>query len=172
MHSRYSTWLTTFMAIAACSALAAPCARAQLPIPSFAIVGGVSSYDLSGTGKTPIGAVRVDLPLLVLIAEGSLGVMRPDEQIAGRRTYVIPEVQLQYQFLPVLVRPYVGVGGGIFRAISGPDPHRSDFTLSASAGVRVSLPLTGLGVRGEVRVRGIGSGFRGSATEWTLGLSL
>jgi hypothetical protein len=37
--------------------------------------------------------------------------------------------------------------------------------------VRVAVPLIGAGVRGEVRVRGIGSGFGGSAAEWTLGVS-
>jgi hypothetical protein len=144
--------------------------RAQLPIPSLSIVGGVSQYDLSGTGSTPIGAVRVDVPLFVLLAEGSLGVMRPKEQ-SGTRTYVIPEVQLQYQLLPMLVRPYIGVGAGVFRAIAGPDPRRSDMTLSAAAGVRATVPLIGFGLRAEARVRGIGSGFSGSATELTVGVS-
>lgn len=157
-------------AIAALIALIPAAAHAQLPIPSVAVVGGVSHYDLSGTGSTAIGAVRLDIPLLMLLAEGSLGVMRPKEQ-DGTRTYVIPEAQLQYQIFPFLVRPYVGVGGGVFRAVSGPDPRHSDFTLSASAGIRASLPLLPVGVRAEARVRGIGSGFSGSATELTLGVS-
>ena len=145
--------------------------RAQLPIPSFSVAGGVSNYDLSGTGTTPFGVARLDLSLLSLIAEGSVGVLRPTEDGDAHRTYIVPEAQLQYQFLPLLVRPYIGVGAGSFRAIAGPDPHRSDLTLSASAGVRVGIPLTPIGARGEVRVRGIGSGFTGSAVEWTLGLS-
>jgi hypothetical protein len=145
-------------------------ARAQLPIPSFAVVGGVSHYDLSGTGTTPIGAVRVDIPLLLFVAEGSLGVMRPKEDV-GTRTYIIPEVQLQYQLLPILIRPYIGVGGGLFKAIAGPDPQRSLVTASASAGIRATLPLTGLGFRVEGRVRGIGSGFGSSSAELTFGVS-
>jgi hypothetical protein len=145
-------------------------AHAQLPVPSLALVGGVSNYDLSGTGSTAFGAVRVDVPLLAVIAEGSLGMMRPKEQ-DGTRTYVIPEVQLQYQLFPLLVRPYLGVGGGVFKAIAGPDPQRSDFTLSAAAGVRATIPLIGFGVRAEARVRGIGSGFSGSSTELTVGVS-
>jgi hypothetical protein len=152
------------------AAMAARPAHAQLPIPSFAVVGGVSHFDLSGTGTTAIGAVRVDIPLLMLVAEGSFGVMRPTEDV-GTRTYIIPEAQLQYQLFPLLVRPYIGVGGGWFRAVSGADPHRNDLTLSASAGVRFSIPLLPLGLRAEARVRGIGSGFGGSATELTLGAS-
>jgi hypothetical protein len=145
-------------------------AVAQLPIPSFGIVGGVSSYDLSGTGTTPIGALRVDIPLLVLVAEGSLGIMRPKEQ-SGTRTYIIPEAQLQYHILPILLRPYIGVGGGLFKGISGPEPLESRMTLSASAGIRATLPLTGLGFRVEARVRGIGSHFAGSSAELTAGLT-
>ena len=145
-------------------------AAAQLPIPSLSIVGGVSHYDLSGTGTAPFGAVRLDIPLLFVIAEGSLGVLRTHEDV-GSRTYVIPEVQLQWQILPFLVKPYVGLGGGLFRTVSGPGSSASDITASASAGVRLGIPLIGAGLRAEVRVRGIGSSFSGSATEWTLGVS-
>jgi hypothetical protein len=145
-------------------------AAAQLPFPTFAVVGGVSHFDLAGTGTGPIGAARVDIPLLLLLAEGSFGVMRAKEDM-GTRTYIIPEAQLQYQLLPLLVRPYLGVGAGWFRAVSGPDPHRNDVTLSASAGVRFSIPLLPLGLRAEARFRGIGSGFNSSATELTVGAS-
>ncbi|MDB4912457.1 MAG: hypothetical protein JWM95_101 [Gemmatimonadetes bacterium] len=145
-------------------------AHAQLPIPSLSVVGGVSSYDLSGTGTTPFGALRLEVPLIFLIAEGSLGVMRPSEG-SGTHTYIIPEVQAQWQLLPFLVKPYIGVGGGLFRAISGPGTHANTITGSASAGVRVGVPLIGAGFRAEARVRGIGSGFGGSAVEYTAGVS-
>ncbi|MDB4878265.1 MAG: hypothetical protein JWM41_4711 [Gemmatimonadetes bacterium] len=133
-------------------------------------MGGVSHYNLSGTGTAPFGALRLEIPLLIAVAEGSLGVFRPNEN-GVHRTYVIPEAQLQWQLLPVLVKPYIGIGGGWFRAVSGPDPRRNDFTLSAAAGIRVGIPLTGFGVRAEARVRGIGSSFGSSATELTLGVS-
>ena len=155
-------------------------AAAQLPIPSLSIVGGVSRYNLSGTGTAPFGAVRLDIPLLFVIAEGSLGVLRTNGDVASR-TYVIPEVQLQWQLLPFLVKPYVGLGGGLFRTVTGTGTstgtstgtgsNASDITASASAGVRLGIPLIGAGLRAEVRVRGIGSSFSGSATEWTLGVS-
>jgi hypothetical protein len=162
--------MPVLIGLCAFSALPVRSANAQLPIPSFSVAGGVSHYSLSGTGTAPIGVARVDIPLLSIIGEGSVGVFRPKEDADVHRTYIIPEAQLQFQVLPVLIRPYVGVGGGWFRAISGPDPHRNDLTLSASAGVRAGIPLTGIGVRGEVRLRSIG-GFDNHAAEFTLGVS-
>jgi hypothetical protein len=153
--------------------LAAPrVAAAQLPvpIPKFGLVGGVGHYDLPGAGSTPIGALRVTIPLIAIVAEGSLGVIHPDEN-GNAHTYIIPEAQLQYQFLPFVVRPYIGVGGGWFRAVSGPDPRLSTGTASASAGVRISPPLLGFGLSGEVRFRGIGSSFNSTATEFTVGIN-
>jgi len=145
---------------------------AQLPIPTFGLAGGVTHLDLSGTGSGPIGSLRVDLPLFPLILEGSLSAFRPNELTGGvRRSYVIPEAQLQFQLFPMFVRPYVGVGAGYFRAISGPDPRRNDVAFSASAGIRAGLPTMPFGIRTEFRVRGIGSGFAGNTTEWTIGIS-
>ena len=144
--------------------------HAQLPIPRFAIVGGVSHYSLATTGSAPFGAVRLELPLTTLVLEGSLGAFRPDEQTV-QRTYIIPEAQLQWQILPIFIRPYVGAGIGWFRAMSGPSPAPNDVTYSASAGVRFGLPLLGFGLRAEARTRGIGSGFDRKTTEFTVGVS-
>lgn len=149
----------------------APRLSGQLPIPTFGLAGGVSHFDLSGTGSAPIAAARIDLPLFPLIAEASLTAFRPNEQNGVRRSYIIPEAQLQFQLFPMFVRPYIGIGAGYFRAITGPDPHRNDVTYSASAGIRAGLPTLPFSLRTEVRVRGIGSGFAGSATEWTIGIS-
>jgi len=164
---------SVFAALCAAAMLAGTSrpADAQLPIPSVSLMGGVSQFDLSGTGTAPFGAVRLQIPLVFVIAEGSLGVFRPKEQDGRQRTYIIPEAQLQWQILPFLVKPYLGLGAGVFRAVSGPEPHRSEFTGSASAGVRVAVPVIGVGFRGELRVRGIGSGFNGSAAEWTVGVT-
>jgi hypothetical protein len=148
-----------------------PRASAQLPIPRFEIAGGVSKFDMSGTGTAPFGAVRVDLPLTALIFEGSFGAFRPQEQFGVRRTYIVPEGQVQLQLFPAIIRPYVGVGGGWVRAVSGPDPRRNDVTGSLSAGIRAGLPGLPFALRAEVRVRGIGKGFTSSASEWTIGLS-
>ena len=106
-----------------------------------------------------------------VIAEGSVAAFRPSEQNGVHRTYIIPEAQLQFQVVPIIVRPYLGVGAGWFRAVSGAEPRSNDLTLSASVGIRAGLPVLPFGVRAELRVRGIGSGFSGSAAEWTLGIS-
>ena len=173
---RPSSRLAATLLLSAIVTLPTHRAAAQLPIPSLSIVGGVSRYNLSGTGTAPFGAVRLDIPLLFVIAEGSLGVLRTNGDVASR-TYVIPEVQLQWQLLPFLVKPYVGLGGGLFRTVSGTGTgtgtgsSASEITASASAGVRLGIPLIGAGLRAEVRIRGIGSSFSGRATEWTLGVS-
>ena len=145
--------------------------NAQLPIPTFGLAGGVSHFDLAGTGSAPIAVLRLDLPLFPLIAEASLTAFRPNEQNGVRRSYIIPEAQLQYQLFPMFVRPYVGVGAGYFRAITGPDPHRNEVTYSASAGIRAGFPTLPFSLRTELRARGIGSGFAANAVEWTIGIS-
>ena len=146
-------------------------ASAQLPIPRFEIAGGVSKFDLSGTGTAPFGAVRVDLPLSALVIEGSLGAFRPQENFGVHHTYLVPEGQVQLQLFPAIIRPYIGVGGGWMRAVDGPDPRRNDVTASLSAGVRAGLPGLPFALRGEVRLRGIGSNFGQRASEYTIGLS-
>jgi hypothetical protein len=144
---------------------------AQLPIPRPAIVAGVSMYDLgdSGVGQqsTGIAALRVDLPLVLFLAEGSLGIFRP--KVAGEtRTYIIPEVQAQYQLFPALVRPYLGLGIGMLNPVSGGGS--AEVTYSASAGIRLGFPVLPIGLRGEARVRA-GNGLKRQATELTVGIS-
>ena len=144
--------------------------KAQLPIPTFAVLGGVSHFNLSTTGTAPFGAVRLEVPIATLLVEGSLGAFRPDERTV-QRTYIIPEAQLQWQILPVIVRPYVGAGIGWLRAISGPSPAPNDVVYSASAGVRIGLPLLGFGLRGEARTHAGGSGLDRKSTEFIVGVS-
>jgi hypothetical protein len=150
-------------------ALVPRAAHGQLPIPSVNLMAGVSHYDLATSGSAPIGAIRVDVPLVTLVGEGSLAAFWPNEA-GAHRTYIIPEAQLQYQFLPLLVRPYIGAGVGWFRAVTGPSPLTNDVTLSASAGVRIGIPLTGIGFRAEVRTREIGSSLSRRTTEYTVGV--
>jgi hypothetical protein len=150
------------------TASVAAAADAQLPIPKLSVAGGVSHYSLGTSGTSGLGALRLEVPLVSLVGEGSLALFRPT--IDGvARTALIPEAQVQWQFFPVLVRPYVGVGGGWIVATSGPAPHPTTGTLSASAGVRIGVPFTPLTARGEVRYRTAGSSRH--ATELTLGAS-
>ena len=162
---RFTNRLLTSAALALCLASAA---RAQLPIPSMAIVGGVSHYSLSGSsGSTAIGALRVDIPVVVAVLEGSIAAFRPQDG-GSAHTYIIPEAQLQWQLFPTIVRPYLGAGLGWFKSITGSSPHGNDLTTSLSAGVRVGVPLVPITGRAEIRVRGVG-GFGSHATELTIG---
>jgi hypothetical protein len=55
--------------------------------------------------------------------------------------------------------------------VSGPSPAPNDVTYSASAGVRLGLPLIPFGLRAEARTRAIGSGLARKTTEFTVGIS-
>jgi hypothetical protein len=159
--ARALMWLVAAPALAAA-------AGAQLPIPKLSLAGGVSHYSLGTSGTSALGALRLEVPLVSLVGEGSLALFRPT--IDGvARTALIPEAQIQWQFFPVLVRPYVGVGGGWIVAATGPSPRPTTGTLSASAGVRVGVPFTPLTARAEARYRTAGSSRH--ATELTLGAS-
>ena len=141
--------------------------------PALSLAAGAFQFDLSGTGTAPMVAARAELPLnRYLLAEGGLVVARPKQQFGGTTTFFVPEAQIQAQ-APLAggrVAPYLGVGAGyaIDRRTSAFGGTRSDPTFSAATGVRYWL-TDQLGLRGELRVRGVGSGFGGSAAEWTLG---
>ena len=168
------TTLRTLTFIAALAATAAV-GHAQLgpaPRPVLSLSAGVAQFDLAGTGNAPTAALRLERAVAGrwLLAEGGVGVLRPREQSRGRRTYAIPELQLQAQLPAALVQPYVGAGVGWFRQVGGAAPAGSEVTVSGAAGLRVAPAASRLGGRAELRVRGIGARFEGSSAEWTAGL--
>jgi hypothetical protein len=148
-------------------------AAAQYLLPSGSLLVGATNYDLppNRKGTAPFAAIRMEYPILFLVAEGSLGLFRFHPPNERRRIYVVDEAQIQYQFLPVAIKPYFGAGIGRFIAIAGDSPRRGDVTLSAAAGIRVGLPAVGARLRSEFRVRYVGAEFIGSAAEWTVGVS-
>ena len=106
--------------------------------------------------------------------EGGVTAARPDQQFGARTTFLAPEAQLQRQ-LPVAggrVAPYLGAGAGaaldLRRGRFGGT--RADLTVSGAGGLRAWLSEQ-VGLRAELRVRGMGRRFTGSAAEWTLGAS-
>jgi len=146
-------------------------ARGQLPIPRPSLIGGVTHTKLGdslSSSTSAIGGLRIDVPLLAIVAEGSVAVFRATEE-DRRHTYVIPEVQAQWQFFQLLVRPYVGLGAGWFHPFSG-SPLGNQATYSASLGVRAGIPLSPVAFRAEVRTRTIGSPFNRHANEFTVGV--
>ncbi len=156
---------------AAAGAAAAQPPSAPAPAPwryGASLVAGVSQYDLSGTGTTAVLGMRLDAELRRwLVAEAALGFFRPEEQVGERTRYTLPEAQLQVQWPGRVVRPYLGAGGGYLLA-DGARGGRG--TASAAGGARIALPGPRFDARGELRVRGVGSGFSGAAAEWVVGL--
>jgi hypothetical protein len=148
-------------------------AQSVAPAPTFSVHAGAFQYDLSGVGTTPMVAVRADFPLgRIALVEGSVGGARPDQQFGERTTLMIPEAQLQFQLPLGRVLPYIGAGGGAFLDFrSGENGGLvSAVTGSVAGGVRAWVTPR-VGLRAELRVRGIGSRFTGAAAEWTGGLS-
>lgn len=144
---------------------------AQLPSPKLGISAGASHYSFGGvesSGTTAIGALRLELPLLFIVADGSLGLFRP--KVRGQtNTFIVPELQVQWQFSPIGVRPYLGLGAGWLHPTGGPAV--TEMTYSAAAGVRAGIPFIPLGFRAEARHRILGSSLGRHATELTLGVS-
>jgi hypothetical protein len=117
---------------------------------------------------TPMVAFRADFPLgRALLAEGGFGVARPESGSGSRATLLTPEAQLQAQLRLGRVLPYIGLGGGAAVASEAGNID-SEVTASAAGGFRAWLTPRA-GIRAELRVRGIGSGFEGAAAEWTVG---
>jgi len=146
-------------------------ANAQLNHPHVSVMAGGSTYDMSRSGTSPFGALRLDIPFVKIVYEASLGIFEARESVGGKGTYLIPEVQIQYQFSPNRIRPYIGIGGGYIGNVSGPEDHWWSATGSASVGVRSTLPSSSVGISGEVRFRGFSGGVEGGHTvEYALGL--
>ncbi len=142
-------------------------AGAQSPTVTFA--AGISGYRLEQSGSAPVGSVRADFSVTPLVGEIGITMFVPRAN-NERHVDVIPELQAQWQFSPVLVSPYIGVGGGWVQSISGPGDEDTG-TISAALGARFVLPFTSLGFRGELRGRMIGSSISRNALELTLGVS-
>lgn len=146
----------------------APCASAQSPSrfrSAVGLSGGVAQFDMSGTGTAPFGALRLEHEFTSwLVADGALGVLRPEEQLAQRRVYLVPEAQLQVQHAFGGVRPYLGAGIGMLKSVSGSD--RTYAIFSGATGARVAVSNS-VDLRGELRVTGQSA----TLAQWTLGLS-
>jgi hypothetical protein len=140
--------------------------------PRLTLVAGVSQYDLSGTGNAFTTAVRFDAEVTPSILwEASVGFTFPSQQFGDTTTVVIPEAQVQLQW-PARLAPYIGLGAGISMDFREEDVGgtQTEPTFAGALGLRFALTERA-GLRAELRVRGIGTGFEGSAAEWNGGLS-
>jgi hypothetical protein len=164
---RWSLLAATMLAVFT----AQPCADAQTQDRSvaLAIVAGPFQYDLSGTGTSVFGAVRLDIPLTrYVVFEPGVTVGRYDPQFGSKITLIFPELQMQLRAPSDAVSPYLGAGVGPAFAIRG-GQSETELFLTGALGVRVRLSSE-WGMRGELRVRAIDP-FAGTTAEWGIGIS-
>jgi hypothetical protein len=172
---RFALALATVLATGLPVAAQAQSAALESMRPAVSVNAGAFQFDLSGTGTAPMIAGRAELPVnRYFIAEAGLLAARPEQQFGAKSTFLAPELQLQLQ-APLAdgrIAPYLGAGAGLAMDLrnSRYGGNQTDPTISGATGVRYWL-TDALGLRAELRVRGIGSGFAGSAAEWTLGTS-
>jgi len=148
---------------------------AAAPNPSLAqeralgVVGGVWDYDLSGTGKTGFGGLRLEWPLnRVFLLEPALTYSRYTEQFGSAINYLISEYQGQVQYPGRVLRPFLGAGLGLSYAWGG-GVSATDLTLTGGIGTRVRLTDV-WSARAELRARSIDP-FHNTIAEWTLGVA-
>jgi hypothetical protein len=171
MNRRAATRMSIALASVLIAVLGVQRASAQDGL-RLTLAAGVSEFDLSGTGTSFTAAARLDGEVTeLLILEGSVGVSFPDQQFGDTTTFVVPEVQVQVQW-PARLAPYLGVGAGVAMDFRNEQDGGTQTwpTFSASGGARLAV-AQGLGLRAELRVRGVEEDFAGSAAEFTAGLS-
>ncbi len=142
----------------------------------LAIHAGVAEWDLSGTGQAATGAVRAGWAVTRVIGlEANVGFLRPSQgsDVDGdaRNSLFLPELHVQFT-APGKLAPYLGLGGGAaIQTSRGNISGDTRVTGSGALGVRYAI-ATNMRAVGEVRVRGVGSGFEGSVADLTFGLAL
>jgi hypothetical protein len=156
------------------SALSLPsAASAQLPVGTAASIhGGIFQYDLAGTGTVRHLAARLEVPVDRIVGiEGSVGYSRPGAEPDEATTMLIPELQARAEWPGTRLAPFfgLGVGAAVVLEGAGQNGRDTDLTVAGAGGMRLRVSDR-LALQGELRVRGIGSRFQGSSSEWTTGL--
>jgi hypothetical protein len=136
---------------------------------ALAVVGGAWEYDLSGTGTSVFGGLRLELPVRrFLVIEPGLTYAHYSSQFDQGVSYLLPEVQAQIQVPGRWVQPFLGGGVGLSYAWAD-GGSATDLSLSGSAGLRVRLAEL-WSARAELRVRSIDP-FHKTIAEWTVGIA-
>ena len=119
---------------------------------SVVVIAGPATYDLSGTGTTGFGAVRLSIPIGASFDfEPGLHYFRYTILGTSREAFLITEFQFQFVPLETRVSPYFGSGGGL-AWVSSPGDDYFNETVTTALGVRVDAGSR-LGFLGELRVR-------------------
>jgi hypothetical protein len=150
---------------------------AQTAQHEVSVAIGASQFDASGTGTVPMAAIRLASPIIGrwMLADASFSYASLDEQFSTVNTRVgVLEGQIQAQLPVAHFRPYIGLGGGWLHYFNNAVGRRTTTaTVSGAVGLRVPVASRTL-LRGELRLRGWGSGsgsnFTNSAAEFTAGV--
>jgi hypothetical protein len=135
---------------------------------AFAVAGGPSSYDLSGTGTGGAGAAFLAWrPLRGLVVEPGLTVFGYRSQFGERTILLLPELSIQGELVLGFFRPFLGGGAGGSLAVSGVPT--TAVTLHAVGGARVDLSEN-WGLLGEMRVRAVHP-WTGNTVDFLIGAS-
>jgi opacity protein-like surface antigen len=138
---------------------------------TLSLGAGVTNFDLSGTGTTPVFTARVSrgLPAKFVI-EGGLVFAKPEQQF-GASTLIAPEAQLQFHLPVGRFTPYLGAGIGLVRESS--DVIETDWTptVSFAGGARVGINDR-VGLFGELRIRGYEWNFVGTMADVVFGAAI
>lgn len=147
--------------------LLAPGAFAQAE-PGVTLLGGASSYDLSGTGTSWVVGVEGDVsPLRHLGVAPAVRLFRYETQGGEEASFLFPELMVRFQLPVDRFHPYLGGGIGAGVAVEGPE--QDDLTLHAALGTFVRLD-TSWALRPEFRVRSVDP-WTGTTGDFTLGVT-
>ena len=165
---------TAILGIVASLVLALPTAGASQESGSVGLLGGVSQFDLSGTGTVPSVSFRGNTSLdRALLGEVAFTYLAYTSQGDRQVNHLLPELQAHLQWPREGLRPYLGVGGGLSHAwadLGGAgDASETDLTVSVAGGVRIPIGTHWV-VQAELRVRSIDP-WVGTTGDWGIGLA-
>lgn len=135
---------------------------------ALGVLGGVTQYDLGGVGIAPAVSFRATSPLdRRVVVEGAFTYFSYSSQAKETTWHVLPEAQVQVQWVRWGLRPFFGLGMGASRASSDNDS-ATDLTFSVAGGARRRI-AQGWTLTGELRVRSIDP-WAGTTADWGLGI--
>ena len=142
--------LATALITGAVIAAETPLAAQQVPDRALALSGGPMTFDASSVGEASVLTLSVSqtLPWRWAAVEGAVGYAGMPDEIG------IAELQAQLQWPARLVRPYLGVGGGIVHYLGNAGgPRSTEPSVTLGAGLRAAL-TSAWGLRLDGRLRG------------------
>ena len=156
--------------IVVCGLLVTRVASLDAQTQMVGVAGGVSQYDLSGTGTEPFGAVRYGFTparASAVVLEGNLQYFRYRQQFGERRHHIFSEVMVQLQLPRGAFRPYLGAGAGFSFANGSGD--QADFTVAGAGGIRLVTQSRWI-FGAELRVRAVDP-WVGTTADWGLSIA-